>query len=65
MSRERPVNLAASVAARLRLRAQRTGEDHQVLLTRYGLERLMYPLSRTGAADRFVVKWPKGGLWQA
>jgi predicted nucleotidyltransferase component of viral defense system len=56
MSRERPTNLAASVADRLLQRTRKTGEDHQLLLTRYGLERLMYRLSRSEAADRFVVK---------
>jgi hypothetical protein len=56
MSRERPTNLAASVADRLLQRTRITGEDHQLLLTRYGLERLMYRLSLSEAADQFVVK---------
>ena len=56
MSRERISNLAASVAERLRQRARLTGEDFQVLLTRYGLERLMYRLGQSDDADRFVVK---------
>jgi hypothetical protein len=46
MKRERPRNLAASVANRLLQRARHTGEEHQLLLTRYGLERLMYRLSQ-------------------
>ncbi len=56
MSRARTSNLAASVAERLRQRSRLTGEDFQVLLTRYGLERLMYRLGRSEEADRFVVK---------
>ena len=55
MSRERPRNIAASVADRLLQRARRTGEEHQLLLTRFGLERLMYRLSESPARDRFVV----------
>ena len=56
MNDKRAPDLAASIAARLRELSRRTGEDHQVLLTRYGLERLMYRLSRSGASDQFVVK---------
>jgi hypothetical protein len=56
MNRQRTINVAASVAAKLLQRSRSTGEDHQVLLTRYGLERLMYRLGRTAAADQFVVK---------
>lgn len=56
MSRASPRNTAASVAARLLQRSRETGEDHQVLLTRYGLERLMYRLGRSESATRFVVK---------
>ena len=56
MSRERPRNVAASVADRLLQRARRTGEEYQLLLARFGLERLMYRLSKSPARDRFVVK---------
>ena len=56
MSRELITNQAASVAERLRQRSRLTGEDFQVLLTRYSLERLMYRLGRSEDADRFVVK---------
>lgn len=56
MSRESPRNTAASVAVRLLQRSRATGEDQQVLLTRYGLERLMYRLGRSESASRFVVK---------
>lgn len=56
MSRERPRNIAASVADPLLQRARQTGEEHQLLLTRFGLEHLMYRLSESPARDRFVVK---------
>jgi predicted nucleotidyltransferase component of viral defense system len=56
MSQKNLTNQAASVAARLLQRSRSTGEDHQVLLTRYGLERLMYRLSQSALANRFVVK---------
>ncbi len=56
MSRARTSNLSASVADRLRQRSKLIGEDLQVLLTRYGLERLMYRLGRSEDADCFVVK---------
>jgi predicted nucleotidyltransferase component of viral defense system len=56
MKREAPFNTAVSVAARLLQISQKTGENHQVLLTRYGLERLMYRLGRSDFANRFVVK---------
>lgn len=56
MSQKNLSNQAASVAARLLQRSRSTGEDHQALLTRYGLERLMYRLSQSALANRFVVK---------
>jgi len=55
---------AASVHARLLARARERGEDFNLLLTRYGLERFLYRLSVSDARDRF---WLKGallfGLW--
>ena len=39
-------NLAASVHARLAKRRTSTGEDYNVLLVRFTLERLLYRLSR-------------------
>jgi predicted nucleotidyltransferase component of viral defense system len=56
MSQKNITNQAASVAARLLQRSHSTGEDYQGLLTRYGLERLMYRLSKSALANRFVVK---------
>jgi hypothetical protein len=49
-------NLAASVAARLLNRAKQTGDDYQVLLTSYCLERFLYRLGRSSIRDRFVLK---------
>lgn len=42
-----PKNLAASVQARLLNVARQRGEDFQLVLTRYALERLLYRLSRS------------------
>lgn len=49
-------NPAASVRARLLDLARARGEDFQLVLTRYGLERLMYRLSKSAHADHFVLK---------
>ena len=49
-------NIAASVNQRLlNLRASR-GEDFQVILNRYGLERFLYRISRSPFADRLILK---------
>ncbi len=57
---------ASSVRARLFAHARATGDDFQRVLTRYAIERLLFRLSRTEAAERFVLKgamlfatWPK------
>ena len=49
-------NLAASVAARLLNLARHTGDDYQVLLTHYCLERFLYRLAASDRRDRFVLK---------
>ena len=49
-------NLAASIRARLLKRAKTEGEDFNLTLTRYGLERLLYRLSISPHADRFLLK---------
>ena len=51
-----PRNLAASVKARLQNEAARRGEDFNLLLLRYGIERLLFRLSRSAYADRFLLK---------
>ena len=53
-----PRNLPASVAARLRDRSRRTGDDYQVLLAAYFCERFLYRLSRSSVGNRFVLKGP-------
>jgi hypothetical protein len=52
-------DLAASIHARLSARAKERGEVFQDVLTRYGLERFLYRLSRTPARDTL---WLKGAL---
>ena len=51
-----PTNIAASVRARLLNLARRTNQPFDVLLTRFVHERLLYRLSRSPHADRFVLK---------
>lgn len=55
-SHERHGDLGASVTARLLQQARRTGDDYQVLLTRYCLERFLYRLSASEHRARFVLK---------
>lgn len=49
-------DLAASVRARLLNRARAANENFDLVLTRYGIERLLYRLVAAGHADRFVLK---------
>lgn len=49
-------DMAASVRQRLLNRSRDTGEGFQILLTRYGIERLLYRLSRSEYADQFLLK---------
>jgi hypothetical protein len=49
-------NVAASVRQRLRNRARERGDDFQDVLTRYGLERFLYRLTKSPHAGRFVLK---------
>jgi predicted nucleotidyltransferase component of viral defense system len=49
-------NPAASVHARLAQRRTKTGEDYNVLLVRFTLERLLYRLSRSSHREQFVLK---------
>lgn len=48
--------VAASVRARLKNRADARNEDFNLLLTRYGLERLLYRLSVSEHAANFLLK---------
>ncbi len=49
-------NLAASIRARLKNHADAAKEDFNLTLTRYGLERLLYRLSASPHAGRFLLK---------
>ena len=49
-------NVAQSVRDRLLHRMRDTGENYQALLTRYALERLLYRISVSGAAEALVLK---------
>ncbi len=51
-----PRNVIASVAARLLKLARERDEEYQLVLMRYGLERLLYRLGRSTYAGQFVVK---------
>lgn len=48
--------LAQSVKQRLMNRARQRGEDFNVLLTRYAIERFLYRLTQTPHAARFTLK---------
>ena len=56
MNQGRPKNLSASVRQKLLNLARDQGEDFQLTLTRFGLERLLYRLSRSEHADQFLLK---------
>ena len=49
-------NPAASVHARLAQRRTKTGEDYNVLLVRFTLERLLYRLSCSSHREQFILK---------
>lgn len=61
-----PKDPAASIRARLYNHAREHGDDFQRVLTRYAIERLLFRLSQTEAAERYVLKgamlfvtWPE------
>lgn len=51
-----PRNIVASVNARLLMLAKERNEEFQIVLMRYGLERLLYRLGQSPYAGQFVVK---------
>jgi len=51
-----PVNIPASVRARLRNIAREGQEDFQRILQRYAAERLLYRIGQSGFRDHFVLK---------
>jgi hypothetical protein len=56
MTRRAPRNVAASIRQRLLDHAKRHQAAFQDILVRYGTERLLYRLSRSGHRDRFLLK---------
>ncbi len=56
MNDRRGKNIAVSVRDRLLNLARERGEDFQLTLTRYGLERLLYRLGKSKYRDLFVLK---------
>jgi predicted nucleotidyltransferase component of viral defense system len=53
---ERPIDLEASVRTRLKNLSRDRQEPFELLLTRYGLERMLYRLSVSEWRNRFVLK---------
>ncbi|HEY2409178.1 MAG TPA: nucleotidyl transferase AbiEii/AbiGii toxin family protein, partial [Polyangiaceae bacterium] len=51
-----PKNVAHSVRDRLRQVAHARGEEFNFVLLRYGLERLLYRLSKSGYEPEFILK---------
>src|SRR5208337_1884472 len=49
-------NLAASVRQRLFNLAKQRGDDFQIVLTRYAIERLLYRLSQSPQSSQFLLK---------
>lgn len=56
MTKGQPKNVAASVRQRLLNLARARGEEFNLVLVWYGIERLLYRLSRSEYADGFVLK---------
>ena len=56
MNPSRPRNVEASVRQRLLNLARKRGEDFQVVVRHYALERFLYRLSRSDYRHQFVVK---------
>jgi hypothetical protein len=56
VKRTEPKDVVASIQARLVNRSHELGVEHQLTLARFGVERLLYRLSQSEHASRFVVK---------
>ena len=56
MSNKTPVNIAASVLARLKNLAVQRGWNFMHMLTRYGIERFLFRLGASEYARQFVLK---------
>ena len=60
------IDMAASVRARLLARAKERGEDFQLTLVRYAIERFLYRLGKSAYRDTFVLKGAMlFALWSA
>lgn len=51
-----PMDIAASVRARLLTLSRKRGDDFQFVLDQYVMQRLLYRLSRSDYADQFLLK---------
>lgn len=56
MSKERPVDVAASIRQKLLNLSRERKQDFQLILTRYALERFLYRMSQSPHAENFVLK---------
>jgi len=56
VNKRQPVNLPASIRQRLLNLSRDHGEDFNLTLTRYAIERLLHRLSQSDRADHFVLK---------
>ena len=56
MSSSQKRNLAASVRQRLLSLSRQRAEPFDLILVRYGIERLLYRLSQSPYTDRFLLK---------
>lgn len=56
MARKQIANLPASVKSRLLAIAQARGDELQLVLLQFGVERLLYRMSQVTAGERFVLK---------
>lgn len=56
MKRGQPTNTAASIRQRLLNISREHGEEFQLVLIRYALERLLYRLTRSPHKDQFLLK---------
>ncbi|MBD2692570.1 nucleotidyl transferase AbiEii/AbiGii toxin family protein [Anabaena catenula] len=56
MISKKPINIAASIQAKLLTLAKKRGEDYNYLLTRYFGERLLYRLSQSPYQKQYILK---------
>ncbi len=56
MSKQKPRNVAASVRQRLTDLARKQGEDLQLVMTHYVIERVLYRLGQSEFRDQFILK---------